>query len=73
MNVNIICVGKIKEDYFIKAAAEFEKRLSRFCSFNVVVLADKAIPDNASKAQCNEVLKKEGEEILKKITEVYNG
>ncbi len=67
MNVNVICVGKIKEDYFIKATAEFEKRLSRFCNFNVIVLPDKAIPDNASKSEEEIVLKKEGEEILKKI------
>ena len=67
MTVNIICVGKIKEDFFIKASAEFEKRLSRFCSFNVIQLPDKAIPDNASKAEEDSVLKKEGDEILKKI------
>ena len=67
MTVNIICVGKIKEDYFVKATAEFEKRLSRFCSFNVVCLPDRSIPDNASPAEEQIVLKKEGEEILKKI------
>ena len=67
MNVNIICVGKIKEDYFVKATAEFEKRLSRFCNFNVMVLSDKSIPDNASKAEEEIVLRKEGEEILRKI------
>ena len=67
MTVNIICVGKIKEDYFVKATAEFEKRLSRFCSFNVFVLPDKAIPDNASPAEEQAILKKEGEEILKKV------
>ena len=67
MNINVICVGKIKEDYFIKAAAEFEKRLSRFCNFNVISIADKPIPDNASLAECAAILKKEGDEILKKI------
>ncbi len=67
MNVNIICVGKIKEDYFVKAAAEFEKRLSRFCNINVSVLPDKPIAENASRAEEEIVLKKEGEEILKKI------
>ncbi len=67
MTINIICVGKIKEDYFMKAAAEFEKRLSRFCNFNVTVLPDKAISDNASKAEEEIILKKEGDEILKKI------
>ena len=67
MTVNIICVGKIKEDFFLKAAAEFEKRLTRFCSFNVIQLPDKAIPDNPSKSEEEAVLKKEGEDILKKI------
>jgi len=67
MNINIICVGKIKEDFFVKATAEFEKRLSRFCTFNVITLPDKSIPDNPSEAEEQIVLRKEGEEILKKI------
>lgn len=67
MTINIICVGKIKEDYFSKAAAEFEKRLSRFCSLNVIQIPDKSIPDNPSQAECDSVLAKEGEQILKKI------
>lgn len=67
MTINIICVGKIKESYFSEAAAEFEKRLSRFCTLNIIQLPDKSIPDNPSPAQCNEVLQKEGEMILKKI------
>ena len=70
MKVNIICVGKIKEDFFVKATAEFEKRLSRFCNFNVICLDDKSIPDNPSPAECNAVLQKEGAEILKKIQNV---
>lgn len=67
MTVNIICVGKIKEDYFSKAAAEFEKRLSRFCNLNIVQIPDKSIPENPSSSQCLDVLSKEGEQILKKI------
>ena len=67
MTINIICVGKIKEDYFSKAAAEFEKRLSRFCSINVIQIPDKSIPDNPSPGECIAVLNKEGEQILKKV------
>ncbi|MBQ6937850.1 MAG: 23S rRNA (pseudouridine(1915)-N(3))-methyltransferase RlmH, partial [Clostridia bacterium] len=67
MTINIICVGKIKEDYFSRAAAEFEKRLSRFCSINIIQIPDKSIPDNPSPAECSAVLNKEGEQILKKI------
>lgn len=67
MTVNIICVGKIKEDYFVNAAAEFEKRLRRFCNINIIQIADKNIPDNPSEAECNAVLQKEGADIMKKI------
>ena len=67
MTINIICVGKIKEDYFSRAVAEFEKRLSRFCSINIIQIPDKSIPDNPSPAECSAVLNKEGEQILKKI------
>ena len=67
MTINIICVGKIKEKYFSDAAAEFEKRLSRFCTLNTIVIPDKSIPENPSEAQCKELLQKEGEMILKKI------
>jgi len=67
MTINIICVGKIKESYFLDAAAEFEKRLRRFCNINIIPIPDKSIPDNPSEAECNAVLEKEGELILKKI------
>lgn len=67
MKINIICVGKIKEDFFKGAAAEYEKRLSRFCDINIINLPDKSIPENASESECQNVLKAEGELILKKI------
>ena len=30
-NIDIICVGKLKEDYLRGACAEYSKRLSEFC------------------------------------------
>ena len=67
MKINIICVGKIKEDFFKTAGAEYEKRLSRFCNISIISIPDKSIPDNPSKGECEAVLKAEGELILKKI------
>jgi 23S rRNA (pseudouridine1915-N3)-methyltransferase len=40
MKINIITVGKIKEKYFADALSEYEKRLSAFCEFNVVEVAE---------------------------------
>ena len=56
--VNLVCVGKIKEKYLRDGIEEYAKRLSRFCSFNIVEL-----PDVAGE---NEV-KKESDAILSKL------
>ncbi|MDE6614842.1 MAG: 23S rRNA (pseudouridine(1915)-N(3))-methyltransferase RlmH, partial [Clostridia bacterium] len=36
MNINIVCVGKIKEKYFKDGIDEYAKRLSRFCKFQII-------------------------------------
>ena len=40
--IEILCVGKIKEPYFAAAIAEYQKRLSRFCTFSVIEIQDSA-------------------------------
>ena len=44
IKVNIVCVGKIKESFYRDAVAEYAKRLSRFCRFEVKELAEGKIP-----------------------------
>lgn len=46
--VNIVCVGKLKENFFIDAQNEYKKRLSRFCNLSIVELTENSIDDNAS-------------------------
>ena len=65
--IKVVCVGKIKEKYFASAIEEYGKRLSRYCKFEIIELPDASVPDRPSEAQIAEVLKKEGEGILKKI------
>ncbi|MCM1545822.1 MAG: 23S rRNA (pseudouridine(1915)-N(3))-methyltransferase RlmH [Clostridiales bacterium] len=40
IKVNIVCVGRIKEEYLRAACAEYIKRLSRFCKLEVKELAE---------------------------------
>jgi 23S rRNA (pseudouridine1915-N3)-methyltransferase len=40
IKVNIVCVGKIKEEFYRQAVDEYLKRLTRFCKVNVVQLAE---------------------------------
>lgn len=67
MNIKILAVGKLKEKYLSEAMAEYLKRLERFAKVEVLEVADRRIPDNASDKQCEQVLAQEGEKILAKI------
>ncbi|MBR3791246.1 MAG: 23S rRNA (pseudouridine(1915)-N(3))-methyltransferase RlmH [Clostridia bacterium] len=67
MNISVICVGKLKEDYLKSAIAEYSKRLSRFSAFEIIEVPDQKIPDNAGEKLEEQILIKEGETILSKI------
>lgn len=67
MKIRIICVGKIKEKYFTDAIAEYSKRLSKFCSLEIVELQDEMTPDKASDAENLQILKKEASRILSSV------
>ena len=69
MNINIICVGKLKEKYWVDAIAEYSKRLSSYCNFNIIELKEVKLPKNASKADEQKVIEAEGEEIMSKISD----
>ena len=36
--VTILCVGKLKEKFYVDAVAEYTKRLGRFCKLDIVEL-----------------------------------
>lgn len=64
MNIEIICVGKLKEKYWRDAVAEYAQRLGRYCRFHITELKETRLPANASKADEEQVKKSEGEAIL---------
>ena len=67
MNMALICMGRLKEKYWRDAAAEYEKRLSRFGKFETIELPDLPEPSNSSAAIEEQIKKKEGEAILGKL------
>lgn len=67
MNITILCIGKLKERYWLEAVSEYSKRLSRFCSLSIQELKEERLPDNASPAQEQEVIESEGQNLLKHI------
>jgi 23S rRNA (pseudouridine1915-N3)-methyltransferase len=69
MNINIICIGKLKERYWTEAAAEYLKRIGGFCSIRVIELKEARLPKNASPADERAVIEKEGDAIIAKISD----
>ena len=67
MNISVICIGKLKEKYWSQAIAEYSKRLSGYCSLDIVELKEARLPDKAGPAQELAVKEAEGEEILKRL------
>ena len=67
MNVKILCVGKIKEKFFKDAISEYSKRLSKYCTLEIIEVADEKTSENASDVEIALVKDKEGERILKAI------
>ena len=67
MNIQIICIGKLKEKYWTDAIKEYSKRLSRFANIEIVELKESLLPANASPADEEKVKLEEGREILKAI------
>ncbi len=62
MQIDLITVGELKENYLKEAKKEYVKRLSKFCKLNEIVIKDKS-----NKLPKSIVLQKEAEKINKKL------
>ena len=68
MKIRIIAIGKLKEKYWTEAVAEYSKRLSSYCSLEIVELKESQLRSNPSEAEEEMVRREEGAEILKNIS-----
>lgn len=69
MNIDVVCIGKLKEKYWSDAVAEYSKRLGRYCSLTITELKESRLPDNASASDEENVKINEGRSILKAISD----
>ncbi|HIW81374.1 MAG TPA: 23S rRNA (pseudouridine(1915)-N(3))-methyltransferase RlmH [Candidatus Acetatifactor stercoripullorum] len=69
MKITVVCVGKIKEKFYRDAVSEYEKRLSRYCRFEILEVADEKTPEGAGSALEEQIKEKEGKRILARIKE----
>ncbi len=66
-DITLITVGKLKEKFYLSAAAEYEKRLKGYCQFKILELPEVRLPDSPSPAEITAGLEKEAEAILAKV------
>lgn len=65
MTINLIVIGKLKEDYLRSACAEYIKRLSRYCTFELHELDEYRLSENPSAKEIETALQKEAVNIKK--------
>ena len=63
IKINVIAVGKVKEKYFADGISEYAKRLSRFCDFKIIEIAEENYK-NVDDGLIDNIKQKEGERIL---------
>ena len=65
--IEIIAVGKLKEEYLRNGENYFQKELSKKIAFRIITVADEKTKDGAGFKEVDRVKNKEGEKILNYI------
>ena len=65
--ITLICMGKLKEKFYIGAAQEYEKRLKGYCNFQLIELPEVKLPENPSPSEIAAGLEKEADLIIGRI------
>lgn len=63
MNINVVCIGKIKDKYIVEGILEFSKRMQAFANLNIIELKEYTREGTIELS-----IKKESEEILKYLS-----
>lgn len=67
LNIKLICVGRLREKFYIEAFNEYARRLGAYCKFECVELNEIKLGDNPSDKEIANALMKESADIEKAI------
>lgn len=67
MQIRVLAVGKLKEQYLVEGIEEYSKRLGRYERLEIVELRAESFSEPLSAKEVEEILQREGERILKEI------
>ena len=65
--IRLICMGKLKEKFYLSAADEYAKRLRAFCEFQLIELPECRLPDDPNPTQIAQGLSEEAARIRAKL------
>lgn len=68
MNFSILCVGKIKENFYKKSIEYYVEKINTISKVSIIEVADEQTPNNASDKEVNLIKQKEGEALMSHIT-----
>lgn len=57
--ITVICVGKLKEKFYLDATAEYCKRLQRYCKLEILELPESRLPEDPAPAEIQKALEAE--------------
>lgn len=67
VTINILCVGKIKEQYLKDAIEEYKKRLSKYCNLNIIEVQDEKVPNKINDNIAEEIKNKEAAKMIEQL------
>lgn len=67
MKIQIICVGKLKENYLKDLISRYAKEIQKRYDFEIIELPDEKTPDNANQKEEDKIKEIEGTRILSRI------
>lgn len=67
LTVRLVCVGRMREKFYIEAFSEYAKRLGAYCKFECIELTETRLSDSPSDREIAAALEKEGAEIVKNV------
>lgn len=65
--IKLICVGRMREKFYIEAFEEYRKRLSSLCRFELEEINEQRLGDAPSEKEIGAALEREAAEILKAV------
>ena len=67
LNVKLICVGKMREKFYIDAFEEYRKRLQAYCRLELTEITEQRLSDRPAEKEITTALEREGQEILRAV------